>query len=344
MLGRTLIAALFALWSSAALAWFDEGHMRVAAMAYELLTPAAKAEANRLIRLNPRYDEWKAAVPPNADGTAGDVDRYTFIRAAVWADDIKNYKPYQDASDPKKGLDLPNDPKAGENLGYSDLRIHGYWHYMDIGFSWDGTPVQAADPANALTQIKLFTAALPASSGKSDDIRSYDLVWLLHLVGDVHQPLHSSALFSHDLSLAHQLKGEADTGDRGGNEIMVSPATGVVTDLHKYWDGIFGGYSTVSGAIFDGFRGKDKTTGRAIPTILWSTNSTLLAETDPEQWVKESHDVALRYAYAEPIRSGRNVIELTREYETNARRAAEDQLAIAAGRLARLINDAFDGR
>lgn len=30
-------------------------------------------------------------------------------------------------------------------------------------------------------------AALPASSGASDDLRSYDLVWILHLVGDAHQ-------------------------------------------------------------------------------------------------------------------------------------------------------------
>lgn len=31
------------LWSPSAMAWWDEGHMRVAAMAYELLTPEAKA-------------------------------------------------------------------------------------------------------------------------------------------------------------------------------------------------------------------------------------------------------------------------------------------------------------
>jgi hypothetical protein len=86
------------LWSSSAMAWWDEGHMRVAAMAYELLTPAAKAEANRLIRLNPKYDEWVGAVPSTPDGRPKDVDRYTFIRASVWADDIKTFKQYRDAS------------------------------------------------------------------------------------------------------------------------------------------------------------------------------------------------------------------------------------------------------
>ena len=29
-----------------------------------------------------------------------------------------------------------------------------------------------------------------------DDVKSYDMVWLLHLVGDVHQPLHATSRFS----------------------------------------------------------------------------------------------------------------------------------------------------
>lgn len=51
------------LWSTTAWAWWDEGHMRVAAMAWEQLTPATKAEAGRLLKLNPDYQEWIAATP-----------------------------------------------------------------------------------------------------------------------------------------------------------------------------------------------------------------------------------------------------------------------------------------
>ena len=114
----------------------------------------------------------------------------------------------------------------------------------------DGTALPKPDPVNAITQIELFTAALPASAGQTDDVRSYDLVWLLHLVGDVHQPLHSIALFNSELSLQHQLAAQPDVGDRGGNEIEVNTAKGETMALHAYWDGMFGGYSTVDGAIF----------------------------------------------------------------------------------------------
>lgn len=71
-----------------ALAWYDEGPMKVAALAYEQLTPAARAEANRLGRLNLGYPQWVAAIPDSPDHQPKDVDRNTFVRAAVWADDI----------------------------------------------------------------------------------------------------------------------------------------------------------------------------------------------------------------------------------------------------------------
>ena len=38
---------------------------------------------------------------------------------------------------------------------------------------------------NALTQFKALTATLTSSA--SDDVKSYDLVWLIHLVGDAHR-------------------------------------------------------------------------------------------------------------------------------------------------------------
>ncbi|WP_292670231.1 S1/P1 nuclease [Mesorhizobium sp.] len=119
--------------------------------------------------------------------------------------------------------------------------MHRYWHFKDVRFSTDGTQFSDADPINAVSQMKLFIAALPAASGATDDVRSYDMVWLLHLIGDIHQPLHATERISAI---------NAD-GDRGGNEVNVMPATGETIDLHAYWDRMFGGYVSVSGAIFD---------------------------------------------------------------------------------------------
>lgn len=47
----------------------------------------------------------------------------------------------------------------------------------------------------------------------------------------------------------------------------------------------------------------------------------------PRDLATGEFDLARQYAYAEPVLSGKYVIELTREYETNARRVAEDQIS-----------------
>ncbi|MBB4274134.1 S1/P1 nuclease [Rhizobium mongolense] len=123
----------------------------------------------------------------------------------VLADDIKGYAAYQSASSAGRGhgKDEATTPLAGRNIGYRDLLVHGYGHFKDIGFTTDGSTLPPLDPADAVTQIKLFIDALPRSANKSDDVRSYDLVWLLHLVGDIHQPLHAPTLFTRELTKKH---------------------------------------------------------------------------------------------------------------------------------------------
>ena len=51
--------------------------------------------------------------------------------------------------------------------------------------------------------------------------------------------------------------------------------------------------------------------------------------------------IAKQYAYAPPVSLGRNAVLLTRDYETNARNIARSQAALAAARLANLLNNAL---
>lgn len=327
-----VLTTAMATWATSAFAWWDEGHMRVAALAWELMTPEAKAEASRLIRKNPEYDAWVASVPQPYNGSLRDLDRYTFIRAAVWVDDIKEMSDYTSKGDKASNVG------AGQNIGYGDKLVHGYWHFKDIPFSRDASLPPGVDPVDAVTQIKAFTAALPKAAGMSDDIRSYDLVWLLHLVGDLHQPLHSTALYTKEFTAKWKAAGENDQGDRGGNEIIVKPANGDPVNLHAYFDGMFGGYSTVYGAIYDTF-------DRSGKPYLPPADKTESAIADPGVWADESNKLAIATAYAAPaLNANGDVVqgaELTRTYETNARNVAKLQLSLAAARLANLLNAAL---
>ena len=135
--------------------------------------------------------------------------------------------------------DSVDSPTAGLITGYADHNQHAYWHFKDTLYSPDGTPLPTPDPVDAVTQLKLMIAALPPSSGATDDVRSYDLVWTLHLVGDLHQPLHAISRYTLQIP----------SGDAGGNAESVIPATGETLALHAYWDAIFGGYSSPQRAL-----------------------------------------------------------------------------------------------
>lgn len=307
MLAATAIIAS----ASSAFAWWDEGHMQVADVAYGHLTAQARDQVDVLLRLNTDYPKWIANAPDEAT-----AKKWAFVHAATWADDIKT-KPYGYKRD-----DVSS-PTAGQNIGYSDHNQHDYWHFKDISFSPDGTPLAPASTVDAVTQLKLMIAALPATSGASDDVRSYDLVWMTHLVGDLHQPLHAVT------RLTHEIPG----GDRGGNSEFIVPATGETVKLHAYWDAIFGGYSSAFGAVFDA-EGQD-----GIKSI--EVSEDMSKDLDPENWAKESAAIAQKYAYAAPVSHGTDATLLTRDYETNARNIARSQAALAGARLANVINAAF---
>lgn len=311
---RTLVSAIaiaaLCASSTTALAWWDEGHMQIALMAYNKLNDPARARVDALLKMNPDYKDWIVGVPD------AEVGKAAVMRASVWADDIKMKPEYQ--NDGNSGTVAG----AGDNIGYSDLRMHKYWHFTDIGFTTDNTEKKPSDRVNALTQIRAQTATLPANSGATDELRSYDLVWLLHLVGDVHQPLHATSRFS----AAHP------DGDQGGNLVMVKPAKGDTLKLHFYWDGMFGGYATTKGAMLD----LNDSGLESMPVDTAKAN-----EDNPEIWLKETSELAQKFAYSEPVLSATGTAELTRSYETAARDTARSQAALAAQRLANLINKAF---
>ena len=198
---RVAVVTRGPLWSSAkiaalalclvivavpAFAWNDEGHMAIAYLAYQRLQPATRARVNALLKLNPHYSKWRAALP--AGISEADADRMIFMIAATWPDQLRTDPAYMDDG-PNHGNSPPSGPKAARNIGYADHLRHKYWHFIDIPYTQDGTRLPPTPAPNAETQIAAFRRAL--NSNASDGVKSYDLSWLEHLVGDIHQPLHA---------------------------------------------------------------------------------------------------------------------------------------------------------
>jgi len=194
---------------------------------------------------------------------------------------------------------------------------HKYWHFVDTPFTTDGTALPPIPTPNAPERITLFRAVLNSSA--ADPLKSYDLVWLLHLVGDVHQPLHC----------ATRVSSAQPGGDSGGNTVKLSCA-GCPTELHAFWDNAVGKATTVQGAIKPVIKAAKK-----LPTA----DQTLAAKADAQDWVAESFQAAQQAVYQSPVMAGDGPFPLTSAYKSAAAKLAQQRVALAGARLARLLNN-----
>src|SRR5258705_11546993 len=235
---RVLVAVCFAVFglSAHAFAWNDKGHMAVAFVAYQQLTPAVRARADQLLRLNPFYRRWLAMVPATVPPSERNLA--IFMIAATWADQIKSDTAYRD--DGTQNGNRPGGALASRNTGDADLLRHKYWHFVATPFSAEDDDRHPSVPVpNARDRIVLFLSVLASAS--PDALKSYDLTWLLHLVGDIHQPLHA----------ATRVTAASLEGDAGGNDVRICEdsscrSTGT---LHGVWDGVLGSQDDVASAI-----------------------------------------------------------------------------------------------
>jgi hypothetical protein len=307
----TLVTLLLILvFSVPSFGWSDTGHMAVAGVAYRRLNPQARARVDALVEMNPRFNIWLAKVPSSA--TPAQKRMMLFMYAATWADEIKGDGWHQ-SDGPSGGNRPPTDGTAARNIGYSDRSMHKYWHFIDLPFSTDGTALKNPPVPNAKTQIDAFRAVLASNS--ADVLKSYDLVWLLHLVGDVHQPLHCAARFT---------QGEPN-GDDGGNSITVcNPQCG--KKLHSFWDGLLGTSNNPMDAI-------------AVMQTLPTPPAALANNLDTAVWINEGFVNAKTSVYRFPIGPGLGPFTITSTYRNAARTLAKRRVALAGARLGKLLND-----
>ena len=167
------IALTGALLAGDVLAWSAEGHRIVGHIAEARLTPAARAEVDRLL--------------------AGEADP-TLAGIAAWADELR-------ANDPERG------------------KATAKWHYINFQGRCEFQPALDC-PGNDCVVGAINRQYLQlAQHERSDAERREALKFLVHFVGDVHQPLHS---------------GPRD--DAGGNRYQVN-LHGKGSNLHRIWDG-----------------------------------------------------------------------------------------------------------
>ena len=300
-----LFAACAALLSLAlpAAAWNGTGHRVIAAIAYARLTPQARAKVDALIRQHPDY---ATLLTQDASQDPAARARRAFENAAAWPDTIRGDMRFYDSTDAKA---VPTPLMAG----YASMDRHVTWHYYDIPYAPDGAPTPQQAPPHALSELRRILLEI-GNPQVAPPLQAYDLPWLSHIEGDVHQPLHATSRF-----LLSQ-----PGGDAGGNFVYIVP----MTNLHSVWDNLPG--RDISEASIQALA--DELTAE-------HPEEGALSE-DPQKWLEESFELVKSDVYTFGLETGSEEKRLTLPagYEQKAKKIARARMALAGYRLAALLN------
>jgi hypothetical protein len=220
-----------------------------------------------------------------------DGDQDAFVAAGTWADEVRSTRPET----------------------YN-------WHFVDIPVDQPRYDAKRDCPSTekgdcviaeiARAQIELV------ETGRAIPLKGEALKFLIHFVGDLHQPLHA-----------------IDNHDRGGNDVKVAALRGDegrATNLHSAWDTGLINLSTETEAA------------RAERLLADLQARPPAASLDVVKWAEESHDVGVNVVYRYPSFSltgpAADPIALDEAYRKEATSTIDGRLAVAGARLAALVN------
>ena len=281
-----LIAALVALFCLAtpASAWWEYGHETTAEIAMKLVQPETRREIAALMK--------RQAVLETPTCKAGTIEE-----VSVWPDCIKT---------------------LGDRFSYAYN-----WHFADVETC---KPFDLKGPCaggNCVTAQIARAQRMVADRKLPTRDRLMALAFLVHFVGDLHQPLHAT---EHD-------------GDQGGNKVKaLFGAAGMHTNLHSIWDGLLAdrAISTAPPGA-DGILGEVPVDQRAG-----------IAKGRIEDWARESWETAKVSVYGSVekdicVPTPRTPVVMDQASEERLIPVLRLQIARGGIRLARLLDEALDG-
>ncbi len=305
------------LAANPAWAWNHTGHMAVAKLAYRHLTRKARADAQALLQAHPHYQRYLAADRP----AEIPEQEWVFLRAATWPDWVRGSRQHHD----------------------HDLHPyhHATWHYINKPYVQSGEAGQfnrASLEPKAPNAVTVLTESTQIVAGRGDaQQRAIRLCWIIHLVGDLHQPLHCATFITQRYPPPH--------GDDGGNRLAIRPHKHPER-LHTYWDRLLG-TSTHAKALDRLVERIEVSAARDAELV-----EQMRTHTTFESWADEGLQAAVEHAYLngrlplvdyQQVEHGAiaasEVPVLPAGYAADARAFARRQAALAGQRLAALLGE-----
>ncbi len=290
-------------------AWDAEGHELVATMAWDHLNPKARKAVSEL-----------------AGQVVNQEQAYDAISVACWMDDLK------------KNSEMPY---HGKFLG---------WHFIDIGID-PQDPSPSMEPGNdndvhgdVVQALKRAVVVLKGGTDPYITSKAMACAIVMHLVGDIHQPLHCATKYF--------VSGGRLRSDAGGNkeDVINGPPDDAKFNLHAFWDSAWrASFDEATGCVVLDPQYQEMIpllhhpqSVRALATALEQTSpqSSVDLSANFDQWARESNAIARDFVYPGiTATDNKKYCRLSSEYVSKANALSRQRLVLAAWRLAKLLND-----
>ncbi len=311
-------------------AWDSVGHRISAAVALHFISEETRAELLQILAAHPRYEEDFLDQLPGFIET-GDEDAMTewlLGQAAYWPDIARGLPGQQREQFNRPPWHYTDGAWVrGSALTQGNLYL-GIDAFADQAGENGATIRNETDAHNVMTAIDFNTQILSDASYPAEQ-RAVALCWVLHLMGDIHQPMHTGSLYSR-----HTFR----SGDLGGNRIPVAIGNAGANErlnLHAAWDGALRKYGVAD----------------SLPEILTLVSGFTAPRiqgvaSDWSAWMSESRQLLHSVVYSDAILSAATEadaqqlqeiaepVQLSEDYVIRMEQLARQRLGLAGLRLA----------
>ena len=310
MIRSVLVGALMLVLAPFTFGWDDTGHRTTAFIAWQQMTPAARESVIRILRSAPEDSHISAYYMTGPDSEENEKLEY-FMFIATWADVVR-----------ERALEVRNKKEH-----------HSNWHYDDTFWKQVNDKVEVLPNSEeggvAINRLMDFDKVIRNTSA-SDKDKAVAIAWIEHLIGDIHQPLHTSA----------RVTDREPKGDQGGNLFLLTPEgtpREKQMNLHWFWDSIVSRTVAIEGDECD--REYVANVARKIMKKYPAASfGTALKPGAFEDWRKESFALNPTDVFSPDLVRFQMPSE---KYKKRAFQLAERQLALAGYRLADTLNRVF---
>jgi hypothetical protein len=300
-------------WGVPAFGWNDVGHKISAYIAWQRMSPAARENVIKILLKAPEDSQLAALYPQDSRSQAA-RQRELFMIAAYWADIVRD-------------RDFP--------MRYKYHR--GNWHYSDTFWRQEnGQAIVVENPneegGKAVEQLFEAEKTMRNASAEPAE-KAISIAWFLHLGGDIHQPLHTSA----------RITDVEPKGDQGGNTFLLTPKDTPrenQLNLHWFWDSILNRVTERKNEAPDAVF-LPPMADEMMKKYPFARYQSRLNLGKFDEWQKEVFAIATREVF--PPTLVREQMP-SKQYVNNAFRISEEQIALAGYRMGETLNAIFAGQ